>query len=102
MAGAILLDRDLDAATAELLRAYELRPTRAESLYYLARAHKAAGRDATADLFAREVLRIPVPQHDELFVDLTCYPGERAKAEEVEIDAETPPAGLAAAGLGGP
>ena len=89
MAGALLLDRDLDEAIVEMLRAYELRPTRAEPLWYLARACKVSGREALAELLAEKVLRMPVPvTTDSLFLDLTCYPGSAVPIAAAEAQRE--------------
>jgi tetratricopeptide (TPR) repeat protein len=57
---------------AAYLRAYERRPTRAESLVSLAAACRERGEWAHAEMFARTAMSIPRPD-DLLFVDDSTY-----------------------------
>ena len=70
--GRLIAQADADAALPVLLRAWELRPTRAEPLYELARISRARRDFAAAHLFAQRGLEIPYPP-DVLFVDRWVY-----------------------------
>lgn len=74
---------DLDEAIPVLLEAWERRPSRAEPLHVLAAAHNAAGRFATAHMFAGRGLELAYPA-DILFVERWIYEWglrvERARA----------------------
>lgn len=52
----------------DYLRAWNMRPSRAEALYALARHHRLAGRYALGHLFAEKAARLPLPD-DVLFVN---------------------------------
>jgi len=70
-----VLAADLDkyhAAVAAQLRAYQLRPRRAEPLCALAQLHRARKEHHLSYLFARQAARIPRPD-DRLFVDDSVY-----------------------------
>jgi tetratricopeptide (TPR) repeat protein len=56
------------------LNAYEERPTRAEPLYWIARAYRESGQPRTALLFAEAGLRLPYPD-DQLFIEREVYEG---------------------------
>jgi FkbM family methyltransferase len=60
------------AAVAAQLRAYQLRPRRAEPLCALAQLHRARKEHHLSYLFARQAVRIPRPD-DRLFVDESVY-----------------------------
>lgn len=66
------LGRPADEVIAAYLAAHEDRPTRAESLCYLAFYCRSLGKNATAYLFARAAAEIPLPK-DLLFVDNQVY-----------------------------
>lgn len=70
--GVLRIDQDLDSGVAVLLEAWERRPSRAEPLYELARAHRQRDRLAVAYLFATRGLEIPYPT-DLLFVHRWIY-----------------------------
>lgn len=53
----------------EMLRAYELRPTRMESLHALAKHYREQGANHASLLFSSVGLRAPSPSRDVLFVD---------------------------------
>lgn len=60
------------AALASQLQAYQLRPTRAETLCALARLHRTRKEHHLSYLFAQQAVRIPKPD-DLLFVDDSVY-----------------------------
>lgn len=68
---------------AELLRAFQERPTRAEPLYHLAKHHREKGRNHLAELFAQKCVRIPYPKNDLLFVEREAY--QTGPLEELAI-----------------
>ncbi len=70
--GALLAEEDLLAAEPVLLEAWERRPTRAEPLHALARAHSRNGNFAVAHMFASRGLEIPYPS-DVLFIHRWVY-----------------------------
>jgi hypothetical protein len=70
--GALQLDRDWPVAVDALLRAWSLRPTRAEPLYHLALGWRNRGAWPAAYLFASRGVNIPVPD-DILFVETPIY-----------------------------
>jgi glycosyltransferase involved in cell wall biosynthesis/predicted GH43/DUF377 family glycosyl hydrolase len=70
--GAIRAEHGLDAAVPVLLEAWERRPTRAEPLYELARAHRQREHLAVAHMFANRGLEIPYPS-DLLFIHRWVY-----------------------------
>ena len=55
------------------LRAWELRPTRAEPLFFMACYYREDGRYQLAYEFANWAARVPYPQHDSLFVRADIY-----------------------------
>jgi glycosyltransferase involved in cell wall biosynthesis len=67
-----LLDEPEDVVLKELLAAYELRPTRAEPLYELARYYRMRKNYGKSTLFARAGLAVPRPD-DQLFVAQDVY-----------------------------
>ena len=81
--GAIQMDGDWPVAADSLLRAWSMRPTRAEPLYRLAFGWRIQGAWPAAYLFASRGVHIPVPD-DILFVDIPIYrwglPFERSVA----------------------
>ena len=70
--GALLAEHDLAAAEPVLLGAWERRPTRAEPLYELARAHRMNGDYNLAELYAARGLAVDYPS-DVLFVHRWVY-----------------------------
>ena len=68
---------------AAALAAYELRPTRAEPLYELARFHRERAQYRTALLYALPALALRPPQEDLLFLEDEVYDFRRH--EEVAI-----------------
>ncbi|MEA2168611.1 MAG: hypothetical protein QOF76_1911 [Solirubrobacteraceae bacterium] len=72
MAGTLMLKDLFDEAIAELLRAWQLRPTRAEPLYEVARAHRLHGQHDLAELYAARGLAVPYPT-DVLFIHRETY-----------------------------
>ncbi|MFS2173872.1 glycosyltransferase [Priestia megaterium] len=53
--------------------AWEYRPTRAESLYHLAKMHRIKSKNNIALMYALQGKEIPFPQEDILFVDYHVY-----------------------------
>jgi predicted GH43/DUF377 family glycosyl hydrolase len=70
--GMLRAEDDLETAGPVLLEAWERRPSRAEPLYALARAHSRAGDFAVAHMFASRGLEIPYPS-DVLFIHRWVY-----------------------------
>lgn len=70
--GALLAAQDWDAAVPELLRAWELRPARAEPLHELDRGYRVRGGHRLAGLFAERGLAVDAPD-DLLFVHRDVY-----------------------------
>ena len=70
--GILRLDDGIAEASNVLLEAWQRRPTRAEPLYYLARAYRERGDTALAHLFACRGLEISYPT-DQLFVHRWVY-----------------------------
>lgn len=64
---------DLQRATALLLEAFDLRPTRAEPLKVLAQLHREQGRHHSAFMFAARGITIAFPEADVLFVERGVY-----------------------------
>jgi len=62
-----------DEFLCEMLRAYSLRPARAESLCDLARYFRERGENHVSLLFAEAGLQLPYPKNDRLFVDDHVY-----------------------------
>ena len=67
---------------SKMLEAYEARPTRAESLYQLARHYRLKGQSASSVLFAKEARTMQRPD-DKLFVERVAY--EYGPREELAI-----------------
>lgn len=55
------------------LRAWEFRPSRAEPLYAIARRYRTDKRYQLGYLFAERAAKIPLPEHDMLFVGSEVY-----------------------------
>ena len=68
-----ILDRPVESITDAMMRAYETKPDRAESLYHLSCIYRKHGRPRNAFLVASMGLTIPPPQNDILFVDMANY-----------------------------
>jgi glycosyltransferase involved in cell wall biosynthesis len=68
----VRLEKPEGVVLSELLTAYNLRPTRAEPLYELARYYRTTNRHAMATLFAKAGLKTPRPK-DSLFVVESVY-----------------------------
>lgn len=68
----VRLEKPEAVVLSELLSAYNLRPTRAEPLYELARYYRLKNRHAMATLFAKAGLQTPLP-NDKLFVLESVY-----------------------------
>lgn len=71
--GELLTEVDWARAVPELLQAWELRPSRAEPLYRLAKGYRTRGQHWLAAVFARTGLSVPFPADDLLFVDSEPY-----------------------------
>ena len=76
---------DWDLAVAQLLRAWERRPERAEPLYHLARQARLRGDPHLAMLAAERARRIPLPTDDPRFVEMPAY--DYGPLEEISISA---------------
>jgi len=81
---AIELDQPEEVVLRELLAAFELRPSRAEPLYELARYFRSKKQYARAYLFASAGLRVPRP-NDHLFIAQDVY--DWRLSDEVGISA---------------
>jgi glycosyltransferase involved in cell wall biosynthesis len=68
----VRLERSEAVVLSELLSAYNLRPTRAEPLYELARYYRSKNGHAMATLFAKAGVRTPLP-NDRLFTVTSVY-----------------------------
>ena len=68
LAGVYLQQGDHNAFILNALTAYNMRPSRSESLYAMAHASRLKGDNASAVLFAEAALRTP-PSNDALFID---------------------------------
>lgn len=73
------LGRSVDEVTQAFLRAYEYRPQRAESLYYLARYLRFNDRIKLAYIYALGAVNTPM-SNDKLFINYEAY-GWQAKDE---------------------
>lgn len=72
-------------AVADLLLAWQRRPTRAEPLYQLARAARIRGDSHIAMMAAERARKTPPPREDTLFIDSVAY--DRGPVEEISISA---------------
>jgi len=68
-----ILEKPIEMITDAMMRAYETKPDRAESLYHLSCIYRKYGRPRNAFLVASMGLTIPPPQNDILFVDMANY-----------------------------
>ena len=68
-----ILEKPIETITDAMMRAYETKPDRAESLYHLSCIYRKHGRPRNAFLVASMGLTIPPPQNDILFVDMANY-----------------------------
>ena len=66
-------ERPWHEAQDVFLQAWNLRPSRAEPLFHLARLHRLNGNPAAAYLFAVTAARIPFPEGDILFITRDIY-----------------------------
>lgn len=72
-AGALLIDEvDFEIGVAALLQAWQMRPSRAEPLHALARAHRLRSQHDLAELFAGRGLELDYPS-DVLFIHRSVY-----------------------------
>jgi glycosyltransferase involved in cell wall biosynthesis len=62
-----------EAITAAMLKAYEIRPQRAESLHLLSKYMRHKNKFALGYIFAKTAAGIPVPENDSLFVFRNVY-----------------------------
>lgn len=70
---------------AELARAWQQNPSRAEPLYWLAQHHRLNSRSYLAMMYAEKATEIPLPGPDALFVENHVY--EWGPHEEIAISA---------------
>lgn len=70
---AIKLAESDEEVVQQLLRAYELRPNRAEPLFSLAEYMRSRSRYAMAYMFAKAAAQIPFPKNDVLFIYSDIY-----------------------------
>jgi glycosyltransferase involved in cell wall biosynthesis len=68
-----ILEKSIESIADAMMRAYETKPDRAESLYHLSCIYRKYGRPRNAFLVASMGLTIPPPQNDILFVDMANY-----------------------------
>jgi glycosyltransferase involved in cell wall biosynthesis len=66
-----------------VMKAYEMRPHRAETLYELAKFHRQRGAHDTAMHYCEAASRIPVPTQDSLFIEDFIY--QTSIREEISI-----------------
>jgi tetratricopeptide (TPR) repeat protein len=78
----VRLDK-MDHAVTAYLKAYELRPTRAEPLFRLAKYYRVIGCQILGLLFASTGARLPYPHGDKLFIEDYIY--QSGLYEEVAI-----------------
>ncbi len=62
-----------ERAAGELLKAWNMKPNRAEPLYHLAKMYRAKGYNRLAYEFSRIGKKIPYPTNDSLFVNHNVY-----------------------------
>jgi glycosyltransferase involved in cell wall biosynthesis len=67
------LGRPIEQIADAYLRAYDIRPNRAEPLYNLSCLYRKLERPKNAFLVAAQGLNLPVPGEDALFVDVSVY-----------------------------
>jgi len=70
---AVTLDFSLSEIFQRYLHIFEVRPTRAEPLYELARFCRLREKFHLAFLFAAAALQVPIPTNDQLFIDIAMY-----------------------------
>lgn len=75
--------KDYSKAGESFLYAWDLHPTRAESLYELSKMYRELGKNNIAMLYAEKGSRIPYPVNDSLFIDHNVY--EYLFYEEISI-----------------
>jgi len=68
-----ILEKPIELISDAMMKAYETKPDRAESLYHLSCMYRKHGRPRNAFLVASMGLTIPPPQNDILFVDMANY-----------------------------
>ena len=68
-----LQNKPVEQTVDALLKAWEMRPIRAEPLYHISNVYRKNGRPAAAFVVAFQALSIPKPQQDILFVDGDPY-----------------------------
>jgi glycosyltransferase involved in cell wall biosynthesis len=68
-----ILEQPIELISDAMMKAYEAKPDRAESLYHLSCMYRKHGRPRNAFLVASMGLTIPPPQNDILFVDMANY-----------------------------
>jgi glycosyltransferase involved in cell wall biosynthesis len=66
-------EEPIELIANEFLKAFNIRPTRAEPLWFLSRMYRNNNMPATAYLYARMGLEIPYPQSDILFIQDDVY-----------------------------
>lgn len=65
--------KPIEQVSDAFLRAYEMKPDRAEALYHLSCIYRKNNRPRNAFMVAAQGLHIPIPQNDILFVDQAIY-----------------------------
>ena len=68
-----LLNQNWAEAQDHFLQAYNMRPSRSEPLYQLARIHRENGNPRLGYLFASQAVKIPYPEQDILFLSADIY-----------------------------
>ena len=85
MAQQLLVDGQQQQGEAELARAWQQAPHRAEPLYWLARHHRENSRSVLAMLYAERAAAIPQPPAESLFVENHAFAW--GPQEEIAISA---------------
>ena len=68
-----LQNKPIEQVADAMIKAWEMRPTRAEPLYHLSNVYRKHNRLPAAFMIAFQALTIPKPPHDILFVDGDVY-----------------------------
>lgn len=68
-----IMEKPLAEIAHEFIKAYNIRPTRSEPLWFLARLYRTNNMPAMAYVYARMGLEIPYPEQDILFIQDDVY-----------------------------
>lgn len=68
-----ILNKPLETIIHSFVQSYNLRPSRAEPLYQIARIYRLNNLPAVGYLYAKQALEIPYPENDILFIQDEVY-----------------------------